>query len=123
MAKEPPQGTRNPGSDDTWNISQQGVFVRQFGIDIAREWAASAGTTVGGLRPQPRKPKAGPAGARGPKGVPGEPGATGSGGSGGGSSQPSPYDVGFAYGFAIPGDGLELAAHGAARTFVLPGDF
>jgi hypothetical protein len=83
---QPPQGARNPWSNEFWNLSQQSLFAREFGIDAAREWAAAAGTTVGGLRPKKDKPKAGPPGPRGPKGEPGEPG---SGGSGDGANGPT----------------------------------
>jgi hypothetical protein len=86
---QPPQGARNPWSNEFWNLSQQSLFVRQFGIEIARQWAGAAGTTVGGLRPQKNKPMAGPPGPRGPKGDPGEPGASGSGGSGNGATGPT----------------------------------
>lgn len=45
----------NPWAADTWNMTKQGQFVRQFGMERAGKMAAAAGTTVGGARPAPKK--------------------------------------------------------------------
>lgn len=70
-------GTSNPWSDKEWNITLQGVFVRNWGMDAAQEYAKKAGTTVGGPRPSardqfPGRPWPGP---RGRQGAPGADGA------------------------------------------------
>jgi hypothetical protein len=48
-------GGPNPWSHDGWNMTQQGVFLRQHGRERAEQMAKAAGTTVGGPQPKPRK--------------------------------------------------------------------
>ena len=66
-----PKTTRNPWDDRFWNISQQGFFLREFGRDLAEQWAKAAGTYVGGPRPK-QKAMQGPQGPQGRRGPPGE---------------------------------------------------
>jgi hypothetical protein len=72
-AGEPPKGTPNPWDSAHWNLTKQMTFAKQFGLDVAREWAAAAGTTIGG--PRPKKKPAGGNGAPGPQGPRGRKGA------------------------------------------------
>lgn len=44
-------GSGNPWKHDSWNLSKQGQFVREHGMDKAKAAASAAGTTVGGQRP------------------------------------------------------------------------
>lgn len=48
-------GSNNPWSSENWNLTKQGEIVKQHGIDKAKALAAAAGTTVGGVRPRPKK--------------------------------------------------------------------
>lgn len=70
---EPPKGTPNPWTAEAWNLTQQMVFFKTYGKNVAAEWAASAGTTLGGEKPHKKKPK---------DGAPGAPGSRGARGSG-----------------------------------------
>lgn len=72
-AGEPPKGTPNPWKAERWNLTRQMTFAREFGMDVAREWAAAAGTTIGGPKPKPKDARgaAGPMGQRGQKGADG----------------------------------------------------
>lgn len=45
----------NPWTADNWNMTDQSRIVQTKGIDEANRLAKAAGTTVGGLRPQPQK--------------------------------------------------------------------
>ncbi len=47
-------GGNNPWAHDTWNMTEQGKVVRENPAR-AEQLAKSAGTTVGGLKPVPRK--------------------------------------------------------------------
>lgn len=41
----------NPWSAAAWNVTKQGAVVREKGMEVARQMAASAGTSIGGPRP------------------------------------------------------------------------
>lgn len=41
----------NPFSKEGWNLTEQGKIIKEQGIDIAARMAQTAGTTVGGQRP------------------------------------------------------------------------
>jgi hypothetical protein len=45
----------NPWAADTWNLTEQGRYVKANGMDKAAQLAKLAGTTIGGARPTPRK--------------------------------------------------------------------
>lgn len=44
-------GGPNPWSKDNWNMTQQGQIIKEKGMDVAKQMAKAAGTTVGGLPP------------------------------------------------------------------------
>lgn len=46
-----PNGLANPWSKDGWNLTQQGQFVREHGMERAKEMAASVGSKVGATSP------------------------------------------------------------------------
>lgn len=48
-------GGSNPWALDSWNMTKQGQVLNEHGREKADQMAASAGTTVGGLRPKPKK--------------------------------------------------------------------
>lgn len=48
-------GGQNPWTEEHWNMTKQGVFFREHGVDRAEAMAKAAGTTVGGRKPQPKK--------------------------------------------------------------------
>jgi hypothetical protein len=41
----------NPWSAEHWNLTQQGAYVRKYGVDVARTKAREAGTKFGATRP------------------------------------------------------------------------
>ena len=43
----------NPWTFTNWNVTAQGQYVLENGMEKAEARAAEAGTTVGGLRPPP----------------------------------------------------------------------
>lgn len=45
----------NPWAGGTWNMTKQGEILREKGMDYAQRMAKSAGTTVGGPKPAPKK--------------------------------------------------------------------
>lgn len=45
----------NPWTHDNWNMTAQGVYVREHGMEKATDMAKQAGTTVGGPKPLPKK--------------------------------------------------------------------
>jgi hypothetical protein len=67
-AGEPPKGTKNPWDAAHWNLTKQMAFAKEFGLDVAREWAAAAGTTIGGPKPKIKGGKDGSPGAAGARG-------------------------------------------------------
>jgi hypothetical protein len=48
----------NPWSPDQWNVTTQGLFVTTYGLRRAREYAAKAGTTLGGPMAETPGPRA-----------------------------------------------------------------
>lgn len=46
---------KNPWTHDNWNMTEQGKFVQEHGMEKAKQAAAAAGTTVGGGRPAVKK--------------------------------------------------------------------
>jgi len=48
-------GGENPWSSENWNMTKQGQYLKEHGRDKADQMARAAGTTVGGMRPQPKK--------------------------------------------------------------------
>jgi hypothetical protein len=48
-------GGTNPWSLDGWNMTKQGQYVRENGVEKAEQMAKSAGTTLGGPKPMPKK--------------------------------------------------------------------
>jgi hypothetical protein len=47
----PTAPTENPWSYNDWNLTKQGAFVKQHGMEKASQMAKQACTTVGGLKP------------------------------------------------------------------------
>jgi len=47
--------SQNPFSHDHWNMTKQGQVVTEHGMEKATQMAKAAGTTVGGMRPAPKK--------------------------------------------------------------------
>jgi len=48
-------GGANPWSDDGWNMTKQGEYLRANGTEKAEQMAKAAGTTLGGRRPEKKK--------------------------------------------------------------------
>lgn len=48
-------GSDNPWTHANWNVTKQGAFVKEHGIEKAQEAAKLAGTTFGGMRPAAKK--------------------------------------------------------------------
>lgn len=48
-------GGANPWSHEAWNMGEQKKYLEQHGEEKAQARAKAAGTTVGGLRPPPKK--------------------------------------------------------------------
>ena len=46
-----PGGVQNPWAKGNWNVTQQGQFVREHGIEKANQFAKAAGVTVGSIAP------------------------------------------------------------------------
>lgn len=45
----------NPWSHDSWNLTEQGKYIKANGVAKAEQMAKAAGTTVGGRKPDPKK--------------------------------------------------------------------
>lgn len=50
-----PGGSKNPWSRDGWNLTAQGQFVREHGIEKATKAAQSVGSTIGATAPPAEK--------------------------------------------------------------------
>lgn len=48
-----PRFRDNPWSAEFWNLTQQGMYVRAHGIELARTKAKQAGAVFGAARPTP----------------------------------------------------------------------
>lgn len=48
-------GGNNPWTNDNWNMTHQGAYLREHGIEKATQMAKVAGTTLGGLKPVAKK--------------------------------------------------------------------
>jgi len=48
-------GAANPWTAENWNMTQQGAYVKENGMDKATQMAKAAGTTVGGMKPAAKK--------------------------------------------------------------------
>lgn len=48
-------GLANPWAAETWNLTEQGKYVREHGMEKAQQMAKLAGATVNGARPTPKK--------------------------------------------------------------------
>ena len=48
-------GGENPWSNDHWNLTKQGAYVKEHGIEKAEQMAKTVGTSLGGARPVPKK--------------------------------------------------------------------
>lgn len=46
-----PEAVINPWTFANWNVTAQGRFVQQFGLEKAQAAAKEAGTVLGGARP------------------------------------------------------------------------
>lgn len=69
-----PADEPNPWSEETWNLTQQSLFIRQNGMGRATQRAAEAGTKIGAPRKRVVAP---PRPVVIVKGRPGAPGADG----------------------------------------------
>lgn len=47
-----PKFANNPWSAEHWNLTHQGQYVRQYGVEVAKTKAKEAGTTLSGKPPQ-----------------------------------------------------------------------
>jgi hypothetical protein len=45
----------NPWSHDSWNLTEQGKYIKEHGIEKAEQMAKTAGTSVGGRKPEQKK--------------------------------------------------------------------
>ena len=48
-------GGTNPWTHDGWNMTKQGAYFKENGKEKAEQMARTAGTTVGGPKPEPKK--------------------------------------------------------------------
>jgi len=48
-------GASNPWTHAGWNMTKQGQFIKENGIEKAEQMAKTAGTTIGGRRPEAKK--------------------------------------------------------------------
>ena len=48
-------GGANPWTAESWNMTKQGQIIREKGMEHAKRLAEAAGTTVGGMKPKPKK--------------------------------------------------------------------
>lgn len=48
-------GGTNPWSADGWNMTRQGAYLKEHGKEKAEQMAKAAGTTLGGMKPAPKK--------------------------------------------------------------------
>jgi len=48
-------GGKNPWSHDGWNMTEQGKYLKENGVEKAEQMAKTAGTTIGGRKPEPKK--------------------------------------------------------------------
>lgn len=48
-------GGKNPWSDEGWNMTKQGEYIKANGLEKGEQMAKTAGTTIGGPRPKPKK--------------------------------------------------------------------
>lgn len=48
-------GTENPWSKDHWNLTLQGAYVKEHGVEKAEAMAKTVGTSLGGTKPVPKK--------------------------------------------------------------------
>jgi len=48
-------GGANPWSAESWNMTKQGAYLRENGKERAEQMAKAAGTTLGGMKPAPKK--------------------------------------------------------------------
>jgi uncharacterized membrane protein YgcG len=46
-----PKFADNPWSADFWNLTQQGAYIRKYGLEVAKTKARQAGTRLGAPRP------------------------------------------------------------------------
>ncbi len=48
-------GADNPWTHDNWNMTHQGAYLKENGIEKATQMAKAAGTTLGGMKPVAKK--------------------------------------------------------------------
>lgn len=48
-------GDGNPWASDHWNMTKQGEYLKANGVEKAEQMAKAAGTSIGGLKPEPKK--------------------------------------------------------------------
>lgn len=41
----------NPWSADNWNLTDQGAYIKKYGLSVAQRTARLAGSAIGALRP------------------------------------------------------------------------
>lgn len=42
----------NPWAADAWNLTEQGAYIKKYGVEVAKRKARQAGTTLGALPPR-----------------------------------------------------------------------
>jgi len=45
----------NPWSHDNWNLTEQGKYIKEHGVEKAEQMAKAANTTIGGRKPEQKK--------------------------------------------------------------------
>jgi len=51
-----PAFANNPWAAEHWNLTQQGAYIKKYGLEVAKTKAKQAGTTVGASKPvQPQR--------------------------------------------------------------------
>lgn len=48
-------GANNPWTHEGWNMTKQGAFIKENGIEKGEQMAKAAGTTIGGRKPEQKK--------------------------------------------------------------------
>lgn len=46
----------NPWSEEFWNLTAQGAYIKTYGFSVAQRTARKAGSSIGALQPRPVPP-------------------------------------------------------------------
>lgn len=46
----------NPWEADAWNLTEQGAYIKKYGVEVAKRKARQAGSALGALPPRTLRP-------------------------------------------------------------------